>query len=90
MKKYIFTDNDGTVWERIDKKSAQKAYDDGATVLFCPVNMCPFTPWHLEVEVNKNHKIYIGRTFDEVVAAFEYYNCMNDETGRYTAFYIMR
>lgn len=72
MNKYSFTNN-GKTWERITKKQARAAYNNGLTVLFCPVNMRPFTPWHLEIDVNKN---------------FEIYNCTDNETGRYTAFYI--
>lgn len=72
MNKYSFTNN-GKMWERITKKQARAAYNNGLTVLFCPVNMRPFTPWHLEIDVNKN---------------FEGYNCTGNETGRYTAFYI--
>ena len=48
------TDSNGKTWERIDKKTARTAYNNGLTVLFCPVNMRPFTPWHLEIDINKN------------------------------------
>lgn len=51
MNKYSFTNN-GKTWERITKKQARAAYNNGLTVLFCPVNMRPFTPWHLEIDVN--------------------------------------
>lgn len=49
MNKYSFTNN-GKTWERITKKQARAAYNNGLTVLFCPVNMRPFTPWHLEID----------------------------------------
>ena len=87
MNKYSFTNN-GKTWERITKKQARAAYNNGLTVLFCPVNMCPFTPWHLEIDVNKNFEGYNGVTFEKAVNAFEIYNCTDNETGRYTAFYI--
>ena len=33
---------------------------------------------------------YIGKaSFDSYINSFEYYNCTCNETGRYTAFYIM-
>lgn len=41
MRKYIFTDKNGKTWERIDKKTARTAYNNGLTVLFCPVNIVP-------------------------------------------------
>lgn len=88
MNKYSFTDSNGKTWERITKKQARAAYNNGLTVLFCPVNMRPFTPWHLEIDVNKNFEGYDGVSFENAVNAFEYYNCTNNETGRYTAFYI--
>lgn len=87
MNKYSFTNN-GKTWERITKKQARAAYNNGLTVLFCPVNMRPFTPWHLEIDVNKINQNCAGETFDSIVNAFEWYNCTNNETGRYTAFYI--
>ena len=82
MKKYSF-ENDGKTWARITKKQAMAAYDSGFTVLFCPVKMRPFTPWHLEAYADKRS----GRSFDNTVNEFEYYNC-NKETWLYTAFYI--
>lgn len=88
MRKYSFTDKKGKTWERITKKQARAAYNNGLTVLFCPVNMRPFTPWHLEIDVNKNFEGYNGVTFEKAVNAFEIYNCTDNETGRYTAFYI--
>ncbi len=87
MNKYSFTNN-GKTWERITKKQARAAYNNGLTVLFCPVNMRPFTPWHLEIDVNKNFEGYNGVSFEKAVNAFEIYNCTDNETGRYTAFYI--
>jgi hypothetical protein len=87
MNKYSFTNN-GKTWERITKKQARAAYNNGLTVLFCPVNMRPFTPWHLEIDVNKNFEGYNGVSFEKAVNAFENYNCTDNETGRYTAFYI--
>lgn len=75
---------------------AKKAWENGikstsyseSVLLFCPVNMRPFTPWHLEIDVNKNFEGYNGVSFEKAVNAFEIYNCTDNETGRYTAFYI--
>lgn len=87
MKKYSFTNN-GKTFERVAKKQAEKAYNNGLTVIFCPVNMRPFAPWHLEITVNKAFEGYNGISFESAVNAFEIYNCTNAETGRYTAFYM--
>ena len=82
MKKYSFK-NDGKEWVRVTKKIARAAYNAGLTITICPEKIRPFTPWHLEAYVDKSS----GRSFNETVNGFEYYNC-NSETGRYTAFYV--
>ena len=86
MNKINFV-NKGETWERITKKQARKAYNNGLSVLFCPVNMRPFTPWHVETVIN-NRAEGCNVSFDKAVNAFENYNCINNETGFYTAFYI--
>lgn len=88
MNKYSFRDRDGRTWERVNKSRARNAYNNGLTVLLCPVNMRPFTPWHLEIEMSKDDIGNDGHTFEYVVNCFENYNCTNNETGKYTAFYL--
>jgi len=87
MRKYTFTQN-GFTFERIDKKAARTAYNNGLSVLWCPCNLNPSSPWGLAVNVNKNHAGNVGKTFETVLNAFLYYNCTNAETGKYAAFYI--
>lgn len=95
MNKYSFTNN-GKTWERITKKQARTAYNNGLTVLFCPVNMRPFGMWGGGVEINIKHDTDVGildkwtkeNSFDRALNSFEFYNCTDNETGRYTAFYI--
>ena len=83
MNKYSFTNN-GKTWERITKKQARAAYNNGLTVVFCPVNMRPFTPWHLEIDVNKNFEGYNGVSFEKAVNAFEIYTriCSPNTAGK--------
>lgn len=96
MRKYSFTDKNGKTWERITKKQARAAYNNGLTVLFCPVNIRPFGMWGGGVEINIKRDTDIGildkwtkeNSFDRVLNSFKFYNCTNNETGRYTAFYI--
>ena len=96
MRKYSFTDSNGKTWERITKKQARAAYNNGLTVLFCPVNRRPFGMWGGGVEINIKRDTDIGildkwtkeNSFDRTLNAFEFYNCTDNETGRYTAFYI--
>lgn len=85
MRKRIFT-NKGFTFERITKKQARIAYNNGLTVLLCPVNLHPFSIWFRAVDLSKNWNT--EKDFDKQINAFEYYNCPNTETGKYTAFYI--
>ncbi len=43
MKKYTFTDG-GYTFQRIDKKAARRAYNNGLRVMLCPVNLRPGYP----------------------------------------------
>lgn len=95
MNKYRFTNN-GKTWERITKKKARSAYNNGEDVLFCPVNMRPFGVWYTGAQINISQDTDIGildkwtkeNSFDRTVNSFEFYNCINSETGYYTAFYL--
>ena len=79
-------------WHRINKTAARKAFNAGNNVLFVPCNMqikldC-YCNYH--VVLNNNIVEFTGITkpdFDTLCNHFEYYNC-NNETGKYTAFYI--
>ena len=70
-------------YKRITKRTAIKLYEMGQPVLFCPVKLIPGGVWGSGCIVTKEE----GRTFEQVLNAFEYYNCSNS-TGCYTAFYI--
>ena len=68
---------------RVSKSLARKAFQFNLKVYICPVNLRPGFPWSPEWEMNR-----IGTTFDETVSSFEAFNCINAETGYYTAFYM--
>lgn len=94
MNKYTFTYN-GRTFERITKKEARRAYINGLSVVIIPCNLCPFTAWHHETTINRKNRaqlvadeIGVNNDFTNYINWFEYYNCINSETGRYTAFYI--
>ena len=70
-------------YRRITKHAAERLYNAGLPVLYCPVKMRPGGMWGIGCVITKDE----GRTFEQVLNAFEYYNC-NNETGKYTAFYI--
>lgn len=71
---------------RITKKAAARAFDSGKTVYLCPVNLNPCTPWGAAVSIEKEPSV--SEDFTVKTNAFEHYNCMNSETGRYAAFYV--
>lgn len=77
MNKYTI---DG--YTRISKARARKDFDAGKPVYFCPVNLRPGKPYYPEIGFFDT-----GENFDKSVLAFEFYNCINSETGKYTAFY---
>lgn len=94
MRKYTYTEKDFS-FERIDKKTAKKAYLNGLTVIICPVNLRPGEPYHPERPINRKSReefiideIGAINDFNNIIASFEYYNCSNTETGKYAAFYI--
>lgn len=83
MRAYTFTEN-GFTFERVDKRQARKAYNNGLRVVVCPVNLRPGYPWHPKIIVSSKS----GETFEEMLNAFIYYNIRDNETGKYAAFYI--
>lgn len=70
-------------YKRISKRTAAKLYEMGQPIFFCPVKLIPGGMWNIGCIVTKKE----GRTFQQELNAFEYYNC-SSETGNYTAFYI--
>lgn len=40
MKKYEYIEN-GYTFQRVSKKDARRAYNNGLVVIFCPVNLRP-------------------------------------------------
>ena len=75
--------NHGATYVRISKARARKLCEEGKEVTIHPCNLSPESPWGYPVNLNWESEM----DFDELVNAFEYYNCVNSETGRYAAFY---
>lgn len=79
-----FTDR-GTLYVRVSKTTARKAYDAGKTVVLCPCKLRPGAPWHPEIPIR--HSAEDPETFEQRVNNFEYYN-LSAETGRYTLYFL--
>ena len=89
MRQFNFSDGDKN-YKRIDKRTARRAYDAGLTVHFCPCNLRPFNRYGfgLDMDINKEFYNCDFKPFDYIVNEYEFYNCRDMETGKYTAFYI--
>lgn len=93
MNKYTFTINNKD-YTRITKKAAKKAYINNKTIVMCPCNLRPGGPWYPETTVNYQDRdetetgTPAPEYFDKLTLYFEVYNCVNTETGKYTAYYI--
>lgn len=79
MRKY----NDGR-YARITKTEARRRFDSGEAIALCASNLRPGAPWNPEVIVKRGG---FYEHFDNKVNCFEFYNCINSETGRKAAFY---
>lgn len=91
MKNYEYNEN-GVLYRRISKKAAEKAYISGETVVLCAVNLLP---QRFGTPINRKGREQltadetgVKNDFNNYVNSFEFYNCVNTETGKYTAFYV--
>ena len=78
--------NDGT-FKKVTKRTAQKLYNAGTTVYILPCKASVKSMWFSPYPININDVCNDGVDFQKLVNAFEFYNC-NNETGKYTAFYV--
>ena len=61
-------------YKRITKRTAERLYELGQPVLFCPVKLIPGGVWGNGCIITKEE----GRTFKQALNTFEYYNCSNE------------
>lgn len=98
MQHHVFMDDDIT-YTRISKMRARGLWGK-VDIALCPVNFRPGRPWapHMvmraeeirEEEASEYEFVRKRARFDTVVRSFEMYNCHCNETGHYTAFYLMK
>ena len=100
MIKSYFTDRNGARWNRITKQAAFKALAAGLEIGACACNLNPGGFWGFMDKETKD-SIIAGFTsyssgadndlkacFDRYCDNFKWYNCRDNETGRYIAFYL--
>lgn len=75
----------GREFKRVTRTKAKALYNMGKAVLLVPCNLNPDSLFVGLYDLRKEEN---ETPFETAVNAFEYYNCINTETGRYTAFYI--
>ena len=87
MNKYTF-EKDGKTYCRISKQTARGYYDAGVEILACPCNLRPGAIWHPEIYICREMAFPYASTFDKVIDYVTGMNCLNNETGRYLAYYV--
>ena len=81
----IYIYKGGREFKRITRTKAKALYNMGKAVLLVPCNLNPNNIFVGFYDLRKEDS---KTPFESAINAFEYYNCTNNETGRYTAFYI--
>lgn len=81
----IYIYKGGREFKRITRTKAKALYNMGKAVLLVPCNLNPNNIFVGFYDLRKEDS---ETPFENAVNAFENYNCTNNETGRYTAFYI--
>jgi len=76
----------GVHYVQVNKVKARNHYNSGDTVHLIQCNASPHSPWISFCPVSKVNDE--GRTFDQHVNKYEYYNCCS-QLGKYSHFYIV-
>ena len=87
----------GNTYTQVQKRTAEKLFNNGGTVYIIACNANPCSPWingfyELSLELLSKHNDYIpeyDNDFRKHVNSYEYYNC-NSELGKYSHFYIIK
>lgn len=78
-------DYTGQNWERVNKTTARKAYQNGKEIYLVPSNLFPFGGWGFGSEITAERME--EKAFNDVVREYEFYNCTN-ETGNFASYYV--
>ena len=72
---------------RISKAAAKKLYNNGEVFIIAPCKAALNTPWHIESEIDGKLCLSQGWSFEQFINNYIYYNCKNNQLGKYPAFY---
>ena len=67
--------------EQVQKRTAEKLFNNGERVFIQSSNFHPFGFWAKALELSPDV------SFNDAVNSFRFYNCANNETGKYVTFY---
>jgi hypothetical protein len=91
------TARDGDVkYERVNKTTARKAWDEGKPVVLCPVKLYPFGGFRPSCMIQRDVKDEESRKafglnvddFNAKCTDFIWYNCQLFETGYYPSYWV--
>lgn len=71
-------------YNRVSRKTAEKAYNAGKLILIAPCNVNMYFMIRLYGIINDDP---CDKSFDSIVSEYEYYNC-NNELGKYAKFFV--
>jgi len=83
----IFLCSDNSLLKKINKCKARKLWDNGKEILIIPCNMRPDSEWYRNSWFKKE-LAYMDYAFDKLIWNYEYYNCLDGQTGFYAKYYI--
>lgn len=73
------------VYIRVNKTTAKRLYEKGEDIIISPCKFRPNHPYGLSIQVNKSY--WDNVTFKQLVDNYTIFNCRDNETGRYPAYY---
>ena len=85
MQNLILFDG-GVSYIRVNKKKAQRLWENDKPIVISPVKLNPFGPFRPSMLLG-NSPEHKERGFEILVRDFQWYNCNLNETGSYAAFY---
>lgn len=87
---YFRSEKSDTLYIRINKTIARKAFNSGSCVVIAPVNANP-NFWHGSLihfcNINYTDILGVAGQFERVCNSIIYYNC-NNELGKYLKYYL--